>query len=241
MRPVKLGAMNSFHPQIPLRFKLQDTLTFDNFVGGVNQGVLGALQNQLTNRSASQLYIWGQQGAGCSHLLQAACHQASELERSTIYLPMDELCEFESAVLEGIETMDLVCLDHLQAIAGRNDWEEALFHLFNRMLEAGSALLVAADQPPRGLALKLADLQSRLASCTVFQVVSLGDSDKVRLLRDKAQEKGVELNEEAAQYILNRSERSVDALLKNLDFLDQSSLSASRRLTIPFIKQVMGW
>lgn len=233
--------MNNLHPQIPLHFKLQDTLTFENFVGGVNQAVLDALQNQLTSGDSSMLYLWGQQGAGSSHLLQAACHRASELQRSTIYLPMDELCELEPAVLEGIEDMDLVCLDHLSAIAGHSDWEEALFHLFNRLLEKGSALLVAADQPPRGLALQLADLQSRFTSCTVFQVMSLSDSDKVRLLRDKAEEKGVELNEEAAQYILNRSERSVGVLLKNLDFLDRSSLSAGRRLTIPFIKQVMGW
>lgn len=233
--------MNSFHPQIPLQFKLQDTLTFENFEAGTNQAVLDALQNQPTGGDTLLLYLWGQQGAGCSHLLQAACHQAGEQHRSTMYLPMDELCELEPAVLDGVESMDLVCLDHLHAIAGKKEWEEAIFHLFNRMQEQSTALLVGANQPPRGLALQIADLQSRLASCAVFQVMGLSDADKMRLLRDKAEEKGVELNEEAAQYILNRSKRSVDELLKNLDFLDQSSLSAGRRLTIPFIKQVMGW
>ncbi|MEZ5524705.1 MAG: DnaA regulatory inactivator Hda [Pseudomonadales bacterium] len=233
--------MNNLHPQIPLSFRPKDTLTFENFVTGANQDVVEALYSQLTTPDMPLLYLWGAEGSGCSHLLQAACHRASQLQRTAIYLPLDELCHFEPAILEGIDAMELVCLDHLQAIAGLGDWEEALFHLFNRMLEQQSALLVAATQPPRGVGLQLADLQSRLASCAVFKVSGLDDANKVRLLKDRAADKGLELNDEAAHYILNRSDRSLEALLKNLDFLDRSSLSAGRRLTIPFIKQAMNW
>ncbi len=154
---------------------------------------------------------------------------------------MNEIRNFDPAMLEGVEGVDLVCIDHIESVVGEPEWEEALFHLFNRVLQQQTALLLGAAQPPRGMAVQLPDLLTRLASCAVFQVKTLSDEGKVRLLCDRADEKGVELPVESAQYILNRSERSIGRLLEILDRLDQSSLSAGRKLTIPFIKETMRW
>lgn len=233
--------MNAQHPQIPFFFRPQETFSFDDFVVGSNQIVVGQLLNQLAEGGDSLLYLWGEKGAGCSHLLQAACQQAIAQQRSAIYLPMDEIRNFDPAMLQDIEGVDLVCLDHLPAVVSEPAWEEALFHLFNRVLQQQTALLVGSTQPPRGMAIQLPDLMSRLASCAVFQVKPLDDQNKVILLREKAAAKGIELSEDAAQYILNRSERSIGMLLQILDSLDESSLSAGRKLTIPFIKQSMNW
>ena len=233
--------MNTAHPQIPLHFQLQESFTFENFVKGDNDNIIEPLQRQLTASENQLLYLWGPVGAGCSHLLQAACHLASAQQRTAIYLPMEEMREFDPALLEGIEGIDLVCLDHLDAVAGRPDWEEALFHFFNRVVAQQTALLVGAAQPPRGVGIALADLVSRLCCCTGFKVAPLSDANKIILLREKAEDKGMQLTPEVAQYILNRSERGTGALLKILDDLDHLSLSAGRRLTIPFIKEVMHW
>lgn len=233
--------MSAVHPQIPFSFTLHEAFTFDNFVTGDNQFVVDQLQRQLSETGDSLLYIWGEAGAGCSHLLQAACQWASRQDKTAIYLPMNEIRNLDPAMLEGVEGVDLICIDHIEAIAGEPQWEEALFHLFNRVLQQQAALLLGADQPPRGVDIKLPDLLTRLESCAVFQVKALSDEGKVRLLCDRAGEKGVELPLESAQYILNRSERSVGRLLETLDRLDQSSLSAGRKLTIPFIKESMHW
>jgi len=233
--------MNTLHPQIPFSFRLHEAFSFDNFVTGDNQAVVQQLQNQLSESGDSLLYLWGNKGAGCSHLLQAACQQATAQQQTAMYLPMNEIRNFDPAMLQGVEDVDLVCLDHVQAVVGEPEWEEALFHLFNRVLQQQTALLIAGSQPPRGMGIQLPDLLSRLASCVVFQVSPLGDMDNMVLLRDKAAEKGVELTEDAAQYILNRSERSTAKLLGILDSLDHLSLSAARKLTIPFIKQSMNW
>lgn len=233
--------MSATHPQIPFSFGLQEAFSFDNFVVGDNEVVVQQLQHQLSDSGEPLLYLWGVTAAGCSHLLQAACYLATQRGFTAIYLPMDEIRQFDPAMLQGVENVDLVCLDHLQSIAGLPDWEEALFHLFNRVLQGPSKLLVGASNPPRGVGIELADLLSRFASCAIFQVTALQDADKVVLLQEKATEKGIELSQDAAQYILNRSQRSTDALLQIFESLDQSSLSAGRKLTIPFIKQSMGW
>jgi len=233
--------MSSLHPQIPFSFTLHEAFTFDNFMVGANQVVVEELQRQLSAGGDLLVYLWGDIGAGCSHLLQAACQWATTQNKTAIYLPMNEIRNFDPAMLEGVEGVDLVCIDHIESVVGEPEWEEALFHLFNRVLQQQTALLLGAAQPPRGMAVQLPDLLTRLASCAVFQVKTLSDEGKVRLLCDRADEKGVELPVESAQYILNRSERSIGRLLEILDRLDQSSLSAGRKLTIPFIKETMRW
>jgi len=233
--------MSAIHPQIPFSFGLHEAFSFDNFAVGANRTVVEQLKGQLGSDGEALLYLWGATGAGCSHLLQAACHLATQQGFTAMYLPMDEIRSFDPVMLQGVEDVDLVCIDNLQAIAGLADWEEALFHLFNRVLQRSARLLVGASNPPRGVAIELADLISRFTSCAVFQVSVLEDANKIILLQERSTEKGIELSQEAAQYILNRSQRSTGALLQILDRLDQSSLSAGRKLTIPFIKQSLNW
>lgn len=233
--------MNVSHPQIPFSFGLHEAFSFDNFTVGSNSVVVEQLKHQLSPNGEPLLYLWGADGAGCSHLLQAACHLATQQGFTAMYLPLAEISTFDPAMLQGIEDVDLICIDDLESVAGLADWEEALFHFFNRVLQQSARLLLGATNPPRGVGLELADLLSRFTSCAVFQVAALDDDDKLALLQERATEKGIELSQEAAQYVLNRSQRSTSALLQVLDDLDQSSLAASRKLTIPFIKQSLGW
>lgn len=233
--------MSVFHPQIPFSFGLQEAFSFNNFSVGSNQAVVQQLQHQLSGDGEPLLYLWGVDGVGCSHLLQAACHLATQQGFTAMYLPMSEIRTLDPIMLQGVEDVDLICIDDLQAIAGFGDWEEALFHLFNRVLQQSTRLLIGAINPPRNVGLELPDLVSRFSSCAVFQVNTLEDDDKLILLQERASQKGIELSQEAAQYVLNRSQRNTGALLQILDNLDQSSLAASRKLTIPFIKESLNW
>lgn len=233
--------MSESHPQIPFSFRVQQSYTFDNFVVGNNQLVIEQIKTLLIAETNGLLYLWGEQGSGCSHLLQAACQQAGVQRKTAIYLPMSEIRNLDPEMLEGIEGVDLVCIDHLQAVVGDTAWEEALFHLFNRVLAKQTALLISGNEPPRGLGVQLPDLLTRLSSCSVFQLQPLDDDSRLSLLVSRAGDKGMELAPDVAQYILNRSGRCASQLLATLDQLDHSSLSAGRKLTIPFVKESMGW
>lgn len=227
--------------QLPLGISLREEARFENFISGDNGLVCDALKASASGQGEQILYLWGSAGQGCSHLLQSSCHHADALGRQAAYLPLSEFIGYDPSLFEGLEQMDLVCLDDLQVIAGKPVWEEAVFHLFNRLRDAGVALVTAATHPPSGLQLQLPDLTSRLHWGMVFQVQPLHEEAKVETLKARASSRGFELSDEVLRYIMHRGKRDLSDLLKVLDQLDHASLSAHRRITVPFVKQVMGW
>ena len=230
--------------QLPLGVRLRDDATFANYYPGANAAALGYVQRLCEANAGwteSLIYLWGGEGVGRSHLLQAACLGFEQRREMAVYLPLAELVEYGPQILESLEQFELVCLDDLQAAAGLPEWEEALFHLFNRLRDSGRCLLLAADASPRELPIKLADLQSRLTLALIFQLQSLSDEDKLRTLQLRASRRGLHLSDEVGRFILNRGERSMGALFELLERLDKASLQAQRKLTIPFLKEVLGW
>jgi DnaA-homolog protein len=230
--------------QLSLGIKLRDEATFANFFQGPNTAAVAAVEAIADPAGAldlSYLYLWGVPGSGRSHLLQAACHRAAEARALAMYLPLEEARLHGPSILEGMEGFDLLCLDDLHSIAGDSAWEEAVFHLYNRLRDQGGRLLVAAAAAPRALDLKLADLTSRLGSGLVFHLVQMDDEDKQRMLQLRAELRGLQMPTEVARYILSRGSRDTGALFDALEHLDQASLEAQHRLTIPFVKRVMGW
>ena len=98
-------------------------------------------------------------------------------------------------------------------------------------------MLVSATRPPGRLPFELADLRSRLGWGLTCKLNELEDTDKVQALLLSARRRGIPLSMEVAQYILSRCPRDLATLFEILDRLDQASLSAKRRLTIPFLRE----
>lgn len=230
--------------QLPLGIKLRDEATFDNYFAGANATVLAALQ-ELADPSHIPaercIYLWGAPGSGRSHLLQAACHRMAEAGAVAMYLPLREVLDHGPLLLDGMEELDLLCLDDLELLAGQADWEEAVFHLYNRIQQRQGRMLMSASAAPRGLGLQLPDLASRLGWGLVFQLQALDDEGKQQMLKMRAERRGLQLPDEVARYILSRGARGMNELFAALEQLDQASLQAQHRLTIPFVKRVMGW
>ena len=230
--------------QLPLGIKLRDEATFASYYPGPNATVLAATRAFASLQSAVPeccLFLWGTEGTGRTHLLQAACHALADEGGLAMYLPLDELADEGPLLLEGMESVDLLCLDKLEAVVGRPDWEEALFHLYNRLREQGGRLLVAAVAAPRALGLQLPDLASRLGWGLVFQLQPLDDAGKQEVLKLRAAQRGLQLTDDVARYILSRGARGMGELFAALETLDQASLRDQHRLTIPFVKREMGW
>ena len=223
--------------QLPLNIRLRDSATFDNFFPGVNREAVEYLRLHNGRRDEPSVYLWGAAGTGKTHLLQAACHDAATHGLSTVYLPLSQAQEFSPAILEGMAELSLVCIDDIDSIAGDAGWESALFHLYNRMRDAGTQLVVAGNNSPGTLTISLPDLVSRLAWGTVFQIQALNDDDKLQVLQLRATARGMDMSLDVARYLLNRCPRDMPALYSMLDQLDRVSMSAQRKLTIPFVKE----
>lgn len=224
--------------QLPLGVRLRDTATLESLVPGDNAQAIAAAA-ALTQDAAVNVYLWGAAGTGKSHLLQAVSRKAAGAGRGSAYLPLHELITQPPAVLEGLCQLDLLCLDELDAVAGLPAWEQALVGLFDQTRSAGGVILAAGRRAPKALGLGLPDLSSRLGWGAVYGLHELTDSDKCHVLCQRAWQRGLQMPADVADYLLRRGARDLPSLLATLDRLDHASLAAQRRLTIPFVRQVL--
>lgn len=226
--------------QYTLAVTLPDDETLQSFYGAKESPAVQFIEQFLApGKPQLPLYLFGASGSGKSHLLYAACVHAQELGMTSQLLALDDFRQYSPRLFDGLEQLDLVCLDNIQAIAGDSHWQVALFDLYNRMVEQGKRLLIVADEAPQQLGITLPDLVSRLQACTIFQLRLLSDDDKQKLLQQKARLRGIDLPDEVARFLLNRQQREIRALVAILDKLDKASIVHQRKLTIPFVKDVL--
>ncbi len=230
--------MNS-NPQLPLGLSLRDGARFNSFFPGRNLEALNALQAVASGSGESLLYLVGSTGLGKTHLLQAACVGATDSKRSSAYLPLREFCEFTPAVFDDLEQLDLLCVDDVSVIAGRDEWEQGLFNLFNRVRQSHCALLLAGDDRPDQSGIVLPDLVSRLGWGVTYLLKPLDDENELAALTFCAEVHGLDLPEETAQYLLKRYPRNLPAFSALFDTLNTASLVEQRRLTVPFVCSVL--
>ena len=226
------------HPQLPLGFEPGELFTFESFVAGDNFVATGLAQQTAIGSGENQLYFWGESGLGKSHLLQASCNQAAKNQQTVCYLTQREIANQSAAMFDGLEQLDLICLDDIDTWLVDNRWETALFNLINRVRENNHRLIMASSQPPDEAFVQLPDLRSRLAWGPVFQLQSLSDKEKYQALRYRAKQSGLELPENVADYLMQRYPRDMSGLFERLAVLDKAAMATQRRLTIPLLKSV---
>ena len=225
--------------QLILPIQPPDACCFENFYIGQNTILLNCLRHFSQKIGESYIYIWGNPGAGCTHLLQACCHAAQQQGFSVVYLPLNTLKNNSSEILRGLESVDMVCIDELDSLADDSSWQESLFHFYNRLQEQSRFLLIAAKHSPQQLNFSLPDLISRLSSGVLFQVRELNDTERLIALQQRADLRGLEFSEEVGQFLLHRLPRHSQALFSALEQLDKASLSLQRKLTIPLVKTIL--
>jgi DnaA-homolog protein len=222
--------------QLALPLRLADHAVFDSFLGTGNELLVAVLTDLADGGTGPGCWLWGAGATGKTHLLQALCDRAGD---RSVYVPLGQLADADPALVAGLESRELICLDDIDAVAADGAWERALFSLCNEVLDASGSLLVAASMAPRECPIALPDLQSRLARLPAFQVQPLADDDRIRALQLRARHRGLELPGDSARYLLTHSRRDMASLYGLLDTLDREALRAQRRLTVPFVRDVL--
>ncbi len=237
-----MAEMTSTPVQLSLGVTLRDDATFDNFFTPDPQHKLTvtALQQVAKGEESSSLVIWGAPGCGLTHLMHAVCHAAHRRGLAAQYLPLREIGGYAAEdICEGMEEAAIVCIDDIEAISGDRRWESSLFHLHNKLRDAGRSMLISAHVSPSSLPVLLADLKSRVLGGLVFQVRALSDAHKQEALVMRARARGMHMPAKVAQFILKRASRDMHDLFLLLNRLDDVSVQRQRKLTIPFVKDVL--
>ena len=223
--------------QLALPLTLDDHAVFETYYDKGNETPVAALRDLCRAAAGPGIWLSGGPATGKSHLLQAVCRCTTV---PAMYLPLSEFGSQGPAVLEGMTAFRLICLDDVDGIAGDDDWERALFLLYIDAMAKAVALVMSAAAPARQCGFGLPDLESRFTQLPTFRLSELDEEGRKAALRLRAKHRGLELPDATADYLLSRQQRDMSSLYALLDRLDAEALAARRRLTVPFVRSVLG-
>lgn len=226
--------------QLPVNFEFRANQTFNDFFPGINQETIDHLKKSSAGDGEQQIFIWGKAGLGKSHLLQACCHQAHQQNRSAFYFALSPTDLPDPALLTDLDKFDLVCFDNIEYIAGDPVWEQAFFSFFNLHRSRGHTLILSAACSPKKIAIQLPDLKTRFNWGLTLKLKALSDSDSINALIFKAHQMGFAISPQAGQFLLTHYDRDLASLWDVLEKLDHASLAAKRKLSVPFLKKILG-
>ncbi|NID17025.1 DnaA regulatory inactivator Hda [Luteibacter yeojuensis] len=225
--------------QLPLALRWPRRQRFEHFHPGENAAAVEAVRAAATAAAAPWVFVAGPVGSGRTHLLIAACQAAIDAGRTAQYLPLAGWRGSRATAIRGMAGSDLLVIDDIDSIAGEGDAEHALFDTFNRYRAEGCTLLFSATGSPASLDIALPDLRSRLGSLTQAVLKPLGDDERRHVLREQAGARGIELDDVVLDWLFVHHARDLGTLLDLLDTLDRASLAAQRRVTVPFLRNLL--
>lgn len=229
--------------QMPLKIGLRDEASFATFVTEEESiaVALNALQNSLQKNTGSAFYLYGEEGVGKTHLLQAACRFVTEQNRASVYLPMsDQSLPLIPDVLTGLEQTSLVCLDELDHLIGNAKWEQALANLIVKSSVQGHTVILSGQQSINEWGIVTQELAKALINVLPIKISPLQDKQElINALQRHSAKLGFELPIEVGNFLVKNFSSDLQELLAVLKLLEQATLVEKRRLTLPFVKQAL--
>lgn len=198
-------------------FGLSPKYTFQTFIVGKNSELAHAAARAVAERPGeayNPLFIYGGVGLGKTHLIQAIGHALLEKNPGTriLYASMEKFTnDFVSAVKEGransreykerYRNVDLLLIDDIQFLGGKEQTQEEFFHTFNELHQHGKQMVVTSDRPPKAIPSLEDRLRSRLEWGMIADISAADLETRVAILETKCQEKNFSLSQEIVHLI----------------------------------------
>ena len=232
--------MNASNQQQVLNLQLTPANTFDSFYPGKDQTLISVLKSVASGILLEpQIFLWGSEKTGKTHVLQAMCHVATSTQKRVMYMPMELLSQQEPNSISEMQDLDLICIDNVHVIAKLPEWENALFNFINDQRDQDTVLVFSSASSPTDNLFDLPDLNSRTVWGPVYKLNALLDEDLDIALQMHAKSHGLDISIEVQNYILTHFQRDISSIVGMLEKLDKASLQEQRRVTVPFLKKVL--
>jgi DnaA family protein len=217
--------------QLLLEINAEISPSFDTFVVGRNAEVVQLLrlffQGLPSPFGERAVYLWGEAGAGKSHLLRALANSHALNSR---YL------DASSTNMDYSPEVDLYLVDDCQHL---NEAQQiAVFNLFNQAKENNVFFVAAGSAPPAILKVR-EDLRTRLGWGLIFHLHGLTDEEKIAALDVAANARGITIPAGVLSYLINHYQRDMPALANMVDALIHFSLETKRPITLPLLNELM--
>ena len=201
---------------------------FDKFLGTENAELVYVLQH----KHDPFIYVWGEEGAGKSHLLRAWVAQALDAGKKAVYIDAAA-----TPLTEAAFEAEYLAIDQIEKLG--NEEQALLFAVFNRFRNSGKGfLLLSSEHTPQQPVIR-EDLRTRMAYCLVYEVKPLTDQEKIDALVSMAAARQVTIDPEIFEYLLNHWRRDMDSLMQMLDTLDNYAVTMGKRITLPLLRQLL--
>ncbi|MBF7687509.1 DnaA regulatory inactivator Hda [Acinetobacter rathckeae] len=224
--------------QLQLQIEPQLDACISDFSGPSWAGVVDVIR-QLHSGLIDRLYVYGEAGTGKSHLLSAICDLYLETGRTAIQVSLLELLDAPIEALSALEHYDLVALDDIEMISGVIGWQKAIFHLINHHHQFSGQLIFSSREAPISLKLQLPDLQSRLTQAVSVRLPNGSlHADRVALVDSVLSRRGVVLDPQIIDYLLESGPHQTSLLLQMLDRLENVLHGEKTKLSAATLKQI---
>jgi DnaA family protein len=229
--------------QLPLKINLREDASFETFV--TEQESIAITLNQLQQPNipgfSGCYYLYGESGVGKTHLLQASCRYYTQRGLQSVYFPLaSSSLPLIPDVLSGLEVTALVCLDDIDQVLKDPAWQKSLGNLLAKSRVLGHRVLLTGTHSMVDWPHVVDVLQQELVSIMPVNLVALSEPNEIVLaLQRHALYKGFELPSEVGNFLIKRFSNDLQELLMVLQLLEQATLAEKRRLTLPFVKDVL--
>ena len=185
------------------------------------------------------LFIYGTKESGKTFLLQAICNSYSSVSKLSLYIPLKKVMNYGVEIFESLENIDLICIDGIEEVISKIEWEKAIFNLINKALISETRLILTSSKDLKSLNFSLPDLESRIRKIQSYELYPINDKDILDALKYISKLTSINLGDKEARYLVTYSQRNISNLVHILESLDQLSMEMKRKITIPLIKEVI--
>ena len=227
--------------QLIFPFQINQKASFKNFFCSPdNSELISRLSELVANKNPDELIINGAAGSGKSFLMQAICNELSASGKQFAFIPMNKAINMGVEILQNLASLDAVCVDDLQLILSKGEWEMALFNLINECQQSNCSLILSlgGNQSLEEIA-QLPDLLSRIKRMEFMKLQAVQDESLNQALDFVSQQLDINLEKAELEFLLKHQTRDFSILVDNLISLDKQAASLKRKITIPLIKEML--